>query len=85
MPPPTRIYSSLVFEVGSLSTAQLLTSCEQTVPRPHLAGGWGSRGKRAGGQRAETTSAAVLSVTEAGIEWIWVDLKWPSEVVWFSL
>lgn len=35
---PTRKYCSLLFEVGSLSTKQLLTSCEQTVPRPPLAG-----------------------------------------------
>lgn len=33
---PKRKYSSTVFGVGSLSTRQLLTSCEQTVPRPQL-------------------------------------------------
>ena len=28
---PTRKYSSLLFEAGSVSTKQLLTSCEQTT------------------------------------------------------
>lgn len=46
----TRKYSSLVFEVGSLSSQQLLTSCEQTLPRPHWTG---AERQPAGGQRAE--------------------------------
>lgn len=45
--------SSLLFEVGSVSTKLLLTSCEQTEPRSHLTEAERAS-RRAGGQRAET-------------------------------
>lgn len=54
----TRKYSSLLFEVGSLSTKQLLTSCEQTVPRSRLAG--------AERQRAEALSLYGVTLRTAG-------------------
>ena len=47
---PMRKYSSLVSEVGSLLTKQLLTSCESTVATPLL---WGVERQQAGGQRAD--------------------------------
>lgn len=42
--------SSLLFEVGSVSTKLLLTSCEQTEPRSHLTEAERASG-RAGGRR----------------------------------
>lgn len=70
---PTRKYSSLLFEVGSLSTKQLLTSCEQTVPRPHLAG---AERQRAGGQRAKAHWFYGVTLSTAGRmdadETVWV-------------
>lgn len=94
MPIPTRKYSSLLFEVGSLSTKQLLTSCEQTVPRPHLAG---AERQRAGGQRAEAHWFYGVTLSTAGRmdvdETVWVGLqaaesRWSNfgkVLFWYSL
>lgn len=47
--------SSLLFEVGSVSTKLLLTSCEQTEARTHLTEAERAS-RRAGGQRAENAA-----------------------------
>lgn len=71
---PTRKYSSLVFEVGSLSAKQLLTSCEQTVPRPHSTGA--ERQRASWGAPVLWCFCCCVTPSAAGLDGFgWVRLK----------